>query len=451
METRDLIVVGGGSGGVRAARLAAQSGAKTLLFESGALGGTCVNVGCVPKKLFVRAAGFADAARAAGSFGWKIESPPPFDWPLLRENKNREIARLNAAYEKTLAAAGVEIVKSRAVLDSENAVRDDGGKIHRARKILLATGSKPVRPDIPGAAAAAVSDDMFFLDSLPRRALVVGGGYIAVEFAGILANWGVRTTMLVRSKLLREFDDDLGQCAAESLAARGVEIINDSPAAIEEIGASKRVILAGGGAVECDLVLFAVGRRANSDEMNPAAAGIEPRADGFVAVDDDFRARGPVFALGDLLGRAMLTPVAIAEAKAFVARHFGGDARARVRYDAVATAVFGQIEIGAVGLSESLARASGARIRTHRARFRPLSKSLSRGGSGGGDDGEKTLVKLVVDDATDRVLGAHIAGEAAAEIIQGIAIAVTAGLTKRDFDETIAVHPTIAEEFVTLD
>ena len=449
METRDLIVVGGGSGGVRAARLAAQSGAKTLLFESGALGGTCVNVGCVPKKLFVRAAGFADAARAAASFGWKIESPPPFDWPLLRENKNREIARLNAAYEKTLAAAGVEIVKSRAVLDSENAVRDDGGKIHRARKILLATGSKPVRPDIPGAAAAAVSDDMFFLDSLPRRALVVGGGYIAVEFAGILANWGVRTTMLVRSKLLREFDDDLGQCAAESLAARGVEIINDSPTAIEETGAGKRVILAGGGAVECDLVLFAVGRRANSDEINPAAAGIEPRADGFVAVDDDFRARGPVFALGDLLGRAMLTPVAIAEAKAFVARHFGGDARARVRYDSVATAVFGQIEIGAVGLSEGQARASGARIRTHRARFRPLSKSLSR--VGGDGDGEKTLVKLVVDDATDRVLGAHIAGEAAAEIIQGIAIAVTAGLTKRDFDETIAVHPTIAEEFVTLD
>ena len=449
METRDLIVVGGGSGGVRAARLAAQSGAKTLLFESGALGGTCVNVGCVPKKLFARAAGFADAVRAAASFGWKIESPPPFDWPLLRENKNREIARLNAAYEKTLAAAGVEIVKSRAVLDSENAVRDDGGKIHRARKILLATGSKPVRPDIPGAQAAAVSDDMFFLDSLPRRALVVGGGYIAVEFAGILANWGVRTTMLVRSKLLREFDDDLGQCAAESLAARGVKIINDSPAAIEEIGAGKRVILAGGGAVECDLVLFAVGRRANSDEMNPAAAGIEPRADGFVAVDDDFRARGPVFALGDLLGRAMLTPVAIAEAKAFVARHFGGDARARVRYDAVATAVFGQIEIGAVGLSESQARASGARIRTHRARFRPLSKSLSRGGDS--DSGEKTLVKLVVDDATDRVLGAHIAGEAAAEIIQGIAIAVTAGLTKRAFDETIAVHPTIAEEFVTLD
>ena len=291
---------------------------------------------------------------------------------------------------------------------------------------------------------------MFFLDSLPRRALVVGGGYIAVEFAGILANWGVRTTMLVRSKLLREFDDDLGQCAAESLAARGVEIINDSPAAIEETGAGKRVILAGGGAVECDLVLFAVGRRANSDEINPTAAGIEPRADGFVAVDDDFRARGPVFALGDLLGRAMLTPVAIAEAKAFVARHFGGDARARVRYDAVATAVFGQIEIGAVGLSESQARASGARIRTHRARFRPLSKSLSRNdGDGGG--GEKTLVKLVVDDATDRVLGAHIAGEAAAEIIQGIAIAVTAGLTKRAFDETIAVHPTIAEEFVTLD
>ena len=449
METRDLIVVGGGSGGVRAARLAAQSGAKTLLFESGALGGTCVNVGCVPKKLFARAAGFADAVRAAASFGWKIESPPPFDWPLLRENKNREIARLNAAYEKTLAAAGVEIVKSRAVLDSENAVRDDGGKIHRARKILLATGSKPVRPDIPGAAAAAVSDDMFFLDSLPRRALVVGGGYIAVEFAGILANWGVRTTMLVRSKLLREFDDDLGQCAAESLAARGVKIINDSPAAIEEIDAGKRVILAGGGAVECDLVLFAVGRRANSDEINPAAAGIEPRADGFVAVDDDFRARGPVFALGDLLGRAMLTPVAIAEAKAFVARHFGGDARARVRYDAVATAVFGQIEIGAVGLSESQARANGARIRTHRARFRPLSKSLARSGSD--DNGEKTLVKLVVDDATDRVLGAHIAGEAAAEIIQGIAIAVTAGLTKRAFDETIAVHPTIAEEFVTLD
>ena len=449
METRDLIVVGGGSGGVRAARLAAQSGAKTLLFESGALGGTCVNVGCVPKKLFVRAAGFADAARAAASFGWKIESPPPFDWPLLRENKNREIARLNAAYEKTLAAAGVEIVKSRAVLDSENAVRDDGGKIHRARKILLATGSKPVRPDIPGAAAAAVSDDMFFLDSLPRRALVVGGGYIAVEFAGILANWGVRTTMLVRSKLLREFDDDLGQCAAESLAARGVEIINDSPVAIEETGVGKRVILAGGGAVECDLVLFAVGRRANSDEMNPTAAGIEPRADGFVAVDDDFRARGPVFALGDLLGRAMLTPVAIAEAKAFVARHFGGDARARVRYDSVATAVFGQIEIGAVGLSEGQARASGARIRTYRARFRPLSKSLSRGGDS--DSGEKTLVKLVVDDATDRVLGAHIAGEAAAEIIQGIAVAVTAGLTKRDFDETIAVHPTIAEEFVTLD
>ena len=451
METRDLIVVGGGSGGVRAARLAAQSGAKTLLFESGALGGTCVNVGCVPKKLFARAAGFADAARAAGSFGWKIESPPPFDWPLLRENKNREIARLNAAYEKTLAAAGVEIVKSRAVLDSENAVRDDGGKIHRARKILLATGSKPVRPDIPGAAAAAVSDDMFFLDSLPRRALVVGGGYIAVEFAGILANWGVRTTMLVRSKLLREFDDDLGQCAAESLAARGVEIINDSPAAIEETGAGKRALLAGGGAVECDLVLFAVGRRANSDEINPTAAGIEPRADGFVAVDDDFRARGPVFALGDLLGRAMLTPVAIAEAKAFVARQFGGDARVRVRYDAVATAVFGQIEIGAVGLSESQARASGARIRTYRARFRPLSKSLSRGSGDGGGDGEKTLVKLVVDDATDRVLGAHIAGEAAAEIIQGIAVAVTAGLTKRAFDETIAVHPTIAEEFVTLD
>ena len=387
--------------------------------------------------------------RAAGSFGWKIESPPPFDWPLLRENKNREIARLNAAYEKTLAAAGVEIVKSRAVLDSENAVRDDSGKIHRARKILLATGSKPVRPDIPGAQAAAVSDDMFFLDSLPRRALVVGGGYIAVEFAGILANWGVRTTMLVRSKLLREFDDDLGQCAAESLAARGVEIINDSPTAIEETGAGKRVILAGGDAVECDLVLFAIGRRANSDEINPTAAGIEPRADGFVAVDDDFRARGPVFALGDLLGRAMLTPVAIAEAKAFVARHFGGDARARVRYDAVATAVFGQIEIGAVGLSEGQARASGARIRTYRARFRPLSKSLSR--SGGDGDGEKTLVKLVVDNATDRVLGAHIAGEAAAEIIQGIAIAVTAGLTKRDFDETIAVHPTIAEEFVTLD
>lgn len=440
----DLFVVGGGSGGVRAARTAAKTGAKVALAEKGALGGTCVNVGCVPKKLFVYAAGFAEEAALAKTYGWRNADIGALDWNTLRENKNREIARLNNVYAKLLADAGVEVINAEASLAGVNAVRA-GGDEYRAGRILLACGGMPAAADIAGAELAALSDDMFFLPQLPERAAVIGGGYIAAEFAGILAGLGVETTLCYRADLpLRGFDDDLRRHLAQETPKHGVNIrAAAAPSAIVKDGAGLRVVFAGGGELAADLALMATGRKPATASLNLQAAGIKTRANGTLQVDDDFAtSQKNIHAIGDILQTPALTPVATAEAEVFVKRVFGGGG-AVMDYENIATAVFSSPPLATVGLTEEKARNAGYEIQTYRSEFRPLKDSL-------GENGGLSMMKLVVDKTSGKVLGVHIAGKDCAEMIQGFAVALKLGATKADLDATIGVHPTSAEELVTM-
>jgi glutathione reductase (NADPH) len=442
----DLFVIGAGSGGVRAARIAARHGAKVAVAEEFRVGGTCVIRGCVPKKLLVYASRFADAFEDAVGFGWTTAGVR-FDWPTLIANKDQEIARLEAVYKRTLETHGVQLFASRAVLrDRHTILLEADGRAVTARYVLIATGATPLRSSaIAGVEHAITSNEAFHLRQLPGRIMIVGGGYIALEFAGIFNGLGSETTLVYRGpEILRGFDDDIRRGVREGMARRGVEVIcGATPTAIEKTAGALKATLTTGTVIEADQIMLAMGRRPNTEALGLAAAGVALAAGGAVMVDPFSQSSlDNVFAVGDVTDRLNLTPVAIREGHAFADTVFGGRPTA-VDHANVPTAVFSQPEIGAVGLSEARARALGARVAIYKTRFRPLRDTLA-----GGE--ERSMMKLVVDADTDRIVGCHILGPEAAELVQILAIAMKARATKADFDATIAVHPTAAEELVTL-
>lgn len=439
----DLFVIGAGSGGVRAARMAARHGARVAVAESGAFGGTCVNVGCIPKKLYSIAAHFADAFEQSRGFGW-VPGEARLDWATLKARRAAEIGRLNGIYEGLLAGAGVTVLRGRARLVSDREV-EVGGVVHAARHILVATGSHPELPALPGAELAVSSDAMFDLPAFPRRLVVVGGGYIACEFASIFRGLGAEVTQLVRGdQVLRGFDDDVRAFLARQMAQHGIALRTGTrPTSIERADGALRVALEGGGALAADTVLMATGRRPNSAGLGLEALGVALDARGAIVVDDGLESSVPgVHALGDVIDRKQLTPVALAEAMLLVDRLFG-DGRRRLDYALVPTAVFTHPNVATVGLTEAQARERFARIRVFRSDFKPLKHTLS-------GSPERVLMKLLVDADSDRVLGLHMVGDDAGEIVQGFATALVAGATKAQFDATIGIHPTAAEEFVTM-
>ncbi|MEM1437163.1 MAG: glutathione-disulfide reductase [Pseudomonadota bacterium] len=440
----DLVVLGAGSGGVRAARMAATHGARVAVVENRFLGGTCVNVGCVPKKLFVYGSHFAEDFATAAGYGWQLPRPD-FDWPTLRDNKTREIERLNGVYANLLDGAGVERVWGTATFVDPHHVAV-GERTLSADRVLIATGGRPVVPDIPGREHALVSDDLFYLDALPRRAAVVGGGYIGVEFAGILNGLGVETHLLYRRELfLRGFDQSIREFVRDELSAKGIHLhFNINVDAIEATASGKGLKLTDGSYHEVDQVLFATGRVPNTDGLNIEASGVALGSGGEVLVDEQYQTSVPnIYALGDVTDRVQLTPVAIAEAMVLTDNLYTDKPPRTLDYDNIATAVFCQPNIGTVGLTEKEARAQLGEIRVFESNFRPMKYTLT-------DNTERTLMKLIVNAADDRVVGAHMAGPEAGEIIQGLAIALKAQLTKAQFDQTIGIHPTAAEEFVTM-
>jgi glutathione reductase (NADPH) len=441
----DLFIIGAGSGGVRAARVAAQRGLRVAIAESGALGGTCVNVGCIPKKLYSFAAHYADAFEEAHGFGWALGATPALDWSALKRNRAVEIARLNDVYGRLLANAGATLVEGRARVVAPDAVTV-GERTWGCAHILVATGGWPMRPDVPGSELAISSNEIFDLATFPARLVVVGGGYIACEFASIFRGLGAEVVQLYRgAQILRGFDDDVRAFVADEMRKKGVDL--RTHAHVERLDraadGSLRVALRDGVGLVADQVLYATGRLPNTRELGLDAIGVALAEDGAVLVDDDYRSNvGSVSAIGDVIDRVQLTPVAIAEAMAFVERLQGRRPRA-INYNLVPTAVFTNPSIGTIGFSEAHARERCGKVRVYRSEFRPLRHTLS-------GSTERTLMKLVVDDATDRVVGLHMVGADAGEIVQGFAVAMTAGATKAMFDATIGIHPTAAEEFVTL-
>ncbi len=440
----DLFVIGGGSGGVRAARMAAQSGARVGVAEEFRFGGTCVIRGCVPKKLLVYASAFAETFEDAAGFGWTVGARS-FDWRAFVAAKDAEIARLEGLYAKGLADAGVEMHRCRAMLAGPHEVRlADHGRTVRARHILIATGGAPFVPDFPGAHHAITSNEAFDLPRLPHRIVIVGGGYIACEFAGIFNGLGAHVTLVYRRDLiLRGFDDDLRRAVSAEMTKKGIDILYDEDVArIDEIAHHYEVHFRSGAVREAGLVMYATGRNPATRGLGLESAGVALDEKGAIVVDAFSQTGVPsIYAVGDVTDRIALTPVAIREGAAFAETVFYGRPT-RPDHADVASAVFTQPELGTVGLTEAEARKRGE-VEIYRASFRPMLHTLS------GRD-EKMLMKLVVDKATRRVLGVHIMGHGAAEMIQMAAIAVKMGATKEDFDRTVAVHPTAAEELVTM-
>ncbi|WP_434771202.1 glutathione-disulfide reductase [Pseudomonas entomophila] len=441
----DLFVIGAGSGGVRAARFAAGFGAKVAVAESRYLGGTCVNVGCVPKKLLVYGAHVADELEQAAGYGWTLEKGR-FDWGTLIGNKNREIERLNGIYRKLLVDSGVTLLEGHARLTGPHDVEVEGQR-YTAERILIATGGWPQIPDIPGKELAISSNEAFYLDTLPKRVLVVGGGYIAVEFAGIFHGLGARTSLLYRGDLfLRGFDGSVRKHLKEELEKRGMDLHFNSD--IQRIDrqpdGSLKATLKDGRTLDADCIFYATGRRPMLDNLGLEHTKVELDERGYVKVDEQYQTTEPsILAIGDVIGRVQLTPVALAEGMAVARRLFKPEQYRPVDYQGIPTAVFSQPPIGTVGLTEEQALDAGHALKIYESRFRPMKLTLT-------DVQEKTLMKLVVDAETDRVLGCHMVGPDAGEIIQGLGVALKAGATKQQFDETIGVHPTAAEEFVTL-
>ena len=442
----DLFVIGAGSGGVRAARIAAGYGAKVAIAEEYRVGGTCVIRGCIPKKLLVYAARFRHEFEDAEGYGWSVESPT-FDWRTLIANKDREIARLEAAYTATLERAGVTIHKSRAVLEDAHTVRLAAtGERVRARYILIATGSAPSHgPAIPGIEHVISSNEAFHLPELPPRVAIQGGSYIAVEFAAIFSGLGSQVTLVYRGdNILRGFDDDVRHHLRVEMEKRGVRVLTGCRvAAVEKAHDAYAVHLSSGNTVTAEQVMFALGRPPNVHNLGLAAACVRLAENGGIEVDEFSRTSAPsVYAVGDVTNRVNLTPVAIREGHAFADTVFGGRPTA-VDHTNVPTAVFSEPEVGVVGLTEAAARARLSKVDVYISQFRPLKATLS------GRD-TTMLLKLVVDGDSGRVVGCHIVGEGAAEMIQLVAIAVKMGATKADFDATMALHPTAAEELVTM-
>ena len=441
----DLFVIGAGSGGVRAARVAAEHGARVMIAEEYRVGGTCVIRGCVPKKLLVYASRFSHEFADAAGYGWTV-SPPSFDWPSLIANKDREIARLEAAYIAGLQNAGVTIVKSRAVMEGAHELRLVAtGAAVRADHVLVATGARPSNGMIPGIEHVISSNEAFHLPEFPARILIQGGGYIAVEFACIFAGLGAQVTLVYRGEnILRGFDDDVRSHLRAEMEKGGIRIVTGRiVAAVEKTATGMRSKLSDGQAIETDRVMFAIGRRPNVAGFGLETAGVALSENGGIAVDPYSRSSASnVYAVGDVTNRVNLTPVAIREGQAFADTVFGNRPTA-VDHAHVPTAVFSEPEVGAIGMTEAMARARLAAVDVYRASFRPLKATLSGRNT-------RMLMKLVVDGSTDCVVGCHVVGPDAAEIIQLVGVAVTMKARKSDFDAAMAVHPTAAEELVTL-
>ena len=439
----DLFTIGAGSGGVRASRVAAAHGARVAVAENRSLGGTCVNVGCVPKKLLVYAAQYGEAWREASAFGWSCGAPS-FDWGRLIANKNAEIERLNRVYHSLLTDSGVTIIDGRARLLDAHTVAVGDRRV-TARHVLIATGGWPVVPSFPGSEHVITSNEAFFLERLPERIVIVGGGYIAVEFAGIFHGLGAHVTQLYRGALfLRGFDDDIRRSLADEMTRAGIDVrFGTNIRALARTADGLTATLDDGTTLAADAVMAATGRAPLTADLGLEAAGVVLSANGAVVVDADQRTSVPtIYAVGDCTDRLNLTPVAIREGHAVADSLFGPKA-ARADHEGVPTAVFSQPPAATVGLTETAARERFPSVTIFRTAFRPMKQQMA-GGQG------RTMMKLVVDAATDRVVGAHMVGVDAPEIIQGIAIALKCGATKADFDATVGIHPTAAEEFVTL-
>ena len=450
----DLFVVGGGSGGVRAARMAAQRGGRVMLAEQGGvamLGGTCVNVGCIPKKLYSYAAHYAEAFEESHGFGWE-GAAPTLNWTTLKNNRRKEISRLNGVYANMLNGSGVEVIHARATLTGPQQVLVDGRTV-RARNILIATGGTPFVPEIAGAELVVTSDAMFDLDPFPRRLVVVGGGYIASEFASIFNGLGAQVTQLYRgAQILRGFDDEVRHFVAAEMRKTGVDLRLQADVTALRRGADGIEVTfsdgeSGSATVLADTVLYATGRVPNVRGLGLEEGGTKLGWDGAIAVDENYRTTVPsIYAVGDVTDRIQLTPVALAEAMVVVDQLFGpppGKSARSMDYEFIPTAVFTHPSIGTVGYSEHDAAKHCGKCTVYRSEFKALKHTLS-------GSSERTLMKLVVQDDTDRVVGLHMVGPDAGEIVQGFAVAMKAGATKAIFDDTIGIHPTAAEEFVTM-
>jgi len=455
----DLFVIGGGSGGVRAARMAAQRGARVALAEvlgTDGLGGTCVNVGCIPKKLYSYAAHYAEAAHEAHGYGWE-GTAPTLNWATLKANRATEITRLNGVYGNLLRGSGVTVFNAFASLQGGHSIglatlNADGSPGHSqvtARHILIATGGTPHVPHFAGREHVVTSDDMFDLPDFPQRLVVVGGGYIACEFASIFNGLGAHVTQLYRGEqVLRGFDDEVRHFLAAEMTKSGVDLrLNAGVLAIDRQPDGLHVKLEDGNTLVADTVLYATGRVPNVNDLGLAAAGVAQGAQGAIAVNAQYQTNVPhIYAVGDVTARVQLTPVALGEAMVVVDQLFGpaaGKAPRQMGYDCIPTAVFTHPNVGTVGLSEAQAREQFAHVTVFRSEFRSLKHTLS-------GSTERTLMKLLVDTATDRVVGLHMVGAEAGEIVQGFAVAMKAGATKAVFDSTLGIHPTAAEEFVTM-
>jgi len=440
----DLLVIGGGSGGVRAARMAASFGAKVCVIEEYRLGGTCVIRGCVPKKLFTYAAGFSSLFDIAPSFGWSVDAS--FDWSTLLANKDKEISRLEKIYGSLLSTSGVDIRADRAAIKSPNSViLSKSGEIITADKILIATGGKPFVPPIPGVEHSITSNEAFDLKTLPKSIVIVGGGYIAVEFAAIFSGLGVETILAYRgSQILRNFDNHVRECLAEEMAQQGVKVcLATQPAIIEKSKDGLCVTCTDEMQIDVEQIMYATGRKPNVEGLGLENIGVELGKHGEIPVDEFSRTSCPsVFAVGDVNGRAALTPVAIREGAAFAQTEFNGNPT-KVDLSIIPTAVFSNPEIGTLGLSETDAEKKYPDLNIYVARFKPMIYSFMQTKT-------RMLMKLITDAKTDKVVGVHIIGSGAGEMIQLVGIAVTMGATKADFDRTIAVHPVAAEELVTM-
>ncbi len=439
----DLFIIGGGSGGVRAGRIAASLGAKVAMAEERYMGGTCVNVGCIPKKLFSYAAYYAKDFVDARGYGWEFPQAPAFEWSTLIENKDTEINRLNSIYQNLMTNAGVHVIHERASLLDEHTIALETHTV-TAKEILIATGGWPFVPEFPGSEHAITSNEVFSLDKLPKSALVVGGGYIAVELAGIFAALGVETSVSYRGgAVLRGFDVELAEAFSQEFDKYATQLLQTNVTKIVKSDDILTVSFDRGPDIEVETVLFATGRHPNTANLGLEALGIKLAKNGAIIVNEQFDTNiANIHAVGDVIDRVALTPVALAEGQLLAHRLFGKGGK-DMSYDNIPTAVFCQPEIATVGLTESIAREKYQEIAVYRSRFTPLRHTLS-------GRGEKNFLKLIVDVATDRVIGAHMMGEYAAEIMQGIGIAIKSGATKADFDATIGIHPSVAEEFVTM-
>ncbi len=440
----DLFVIGAGSGGVRAARMAAATGVRVAVAESGRTGGTCVNLGCVPKKLYVHAAEYGAAFAQAAGFGWS-RFAPSLDWPVLQKNKDQVISNSNRGMEKMLETSGARLLRGRARITGPHQVAMDG-VTYSARRILIATGARPFVPKLPGSAFLRTSDDIFALEQLPQSVLIVGGGYIATEFAGILHGLGVKVTQIYRGELfLRGFDAEIRAYIAEHMRKKGIDLRFDCDLhhVDKNPDGTFTTTLKDGTTLTTGLVMAATGRLPNSADLGLEDVGVEVSDKGAVRVNDAFQTSVPsIYAIGDVIDRMQLTPVALAEAMHLVGTLYQ-EKTGTFSYELIPTAVFSQPNLGCVGLTEEEALDRYSRVDVYTAEFRSLKQALS-------GTTERILMKLLVDAERDRIVGAHMAGEGAGEIIQGIAIALKAGATKTIFDQTIGIHPTSAEEFVTM-